>query len=139
MRIGSTNRSGPVSVSRGTRGAGGGGRFTLDGAGTSQGTQLAGPARPVASVDSLLSIQEVPDHGERARRAIRRGTEMLDVLDEVKIGLLAGVQTEEKLVRLLKVVESRSGEVADPGLADILDGIELRARVELAKRGRLAA
>ena len=40
-----------------------------------------------------------------------------------------------RLTRLLGVVSRRKGRVADPNLQDLLDQIELRARVELAKFG----
>jgi hypothetical protein len=51
-------------------------------------------------------------------------------------GLLAGTASEASLTRLLGAVEAERGGVADRGLAGVLNEIELRARVELAKRGR---
>jgi hypothetical protein len=64
---------------------------------------------------------------------------MLDILDDMKIGLLAGTISESELARLMRTVEDHRDEIPDPDLEGILDEIELRARVELAKHGRIAA
>ena len=60
---------------------------------------------------------------------------MLDILDDIKLALLAGQLPKSKLSRLLSVVERQQGIFSDPRLKDVLDQIELRARVELAKFG----
>jgi len=140
MRIGATGRSGPVAASRNAGGAArAGGRFSLDGPGGAHAANGASGPRPLASIDSLLAIQETPDPLARKRKAIRRGTDMLDILDDMKIGLLAGTISESELARLMRTVEDRRDEIPDPDLEGILDEIELRARVELAKHGRIAA
>ena len=48
-------------------------------------------------------------------------------------GLLAGTLPREALVRLAQLVRTRGAEIDDPRLKDVLDEIELRAEVELAK------
>ena len=92
---------------------------------------------PIAmgNIDALLAVQAAGDSLEREARQklIRRGEDILDQLDEVRHGLLMGSITKEKLVALAKLVRSRRDNVADPRLAAVLDEIELRAEVELAK------
>jgi hypothetical protein len=140
MRIGATGRSGPVAASRNAGGAtGASGKFRLDNAGGGHATGGASGPRSLTSIDSLLAIQEAPDPLARKKKAIRRGTDMLDMLDDMKIGLLSGTISESELARLMRTVEDQRGEIPDPALAGILDEIELRARVELAKHGRIAA
>lgn len=98
---------------------------------------LSGPAS-LTAVDMLLSLQEAGGAGDALsapRRAIARGEQMLDMLDDIKIALLAGQLPQAKLQRLVGAVEGQRLNVHDPELADILDHIELRARVELAKFG----
>ena len=47
--------------------------------------------------------------------------------------LLTGAISRDKLLQLGHLVNTRKGEVTDPRLAEILDEIDLRAQVELAK------
>lgn len=98
---------------------------------------LSGTAS-LTAVDALLSLQEAGSVGDALnspRRAIARGEQMLDMLDDIKIALLGGRLPQAKLQRLVGAVEGQRLSVRDPDLADILDHIELRARVELAKFG----
>jgi hypothetical protein len=63
---------------------------------------------------------------------------MLDRLDEIRHGLLTGTLSRARLGELNDLVREQRGAVGDPGLAQVLDEIELRARVELAKLDRQA-
>ena len=60
---------------------------------------------------------------------------MLDVLEEVKADLLVGRITPERLDILAEQLQSMRDRV-DPGLDGVIDEIELRVRIELAKLGR---
>lgn len=87
---------------------------------------------PVGSVDSLLALQEVdPDGGKGALH--RHAEDLLDELDELRHGLLTGLLTRHQLTRLKSLVNARRAGVTDPRLSEILDEIELRAAVEIAK------
>lgn len=90
------------------------------------------------AVDSLLLVQSVGDSTERESRGrmIRRGEDILDRLEEVRRGLLLGEIPEHKLAQLADVIRSHRGACADPQLGSLLDEIELRAEVELAKLSR---
>jgi hypothetical protein len=83
-----------------------------------------------------MALQGVDDPAGRRARAVRRGARLLDDLDDLKIGLLDGRLSEGRLGRLMAAVDARRDQTDDAGLEDVLDGIELRARVELAKLGR---
>lgn len=90
----------------------------------------------VAGVAGVLALQEVDatdDATARASRGKMRAEEMLDRLEELQHGLLSGTLSAQKLMDLAKVVHSRRVQVDDPHLAAILDEIDLRAQVELAK------
>lgn len=58
---------------------------------------------------------------------------MLDQLEEIRVGLLTGAIPRDRLEALDRLVQENRGQVVDPRLGEILDEIELRARVELAK------
>jgi hypothetical protein len=90
----------------------------------------------VAPVDALLVLQEVSNDHQGSARHQRRGAEILDQLDELRLRLLEGRLPLATVERLANLVKSQRERVNDPALARILDEIELRAAVELAKYGR---
>jgi hypothetical protein len=92
-------------------------------------------SRPVLPVDGLFQIQELPDALAQRRRAVQRGSTVLDRLDDLRLSLLGGGLSQGQLAELQRAVASERGLVDDPRLLGILDEIDLRARVELAKLG----
>ena len=65
------------------------------------------------------------------------GEQLLNLLDAVRDGLLAGGIPRSTLNKLAVAVTRRHDAFADPRLQDVLDQIELRAHVELAKLEQL--
>nr|WP_298683955.1 flagellar assembly protein FliX [uncultured Dongia sp.] len=92
----------------------------------------------VSSLSVVLAVQETPDaaKGRAKQRARDRGMKMLDFLEEIRIGLLMGVIPKERLEQLAQMVRAKREQIDDPKLTAILDEIELRAAVELAKLSR---
>ena len=92
----------------------------------------------VASMDSILSLQEVGSStDEENRRALyQRGEDILDRLGEIQREILSGGISVERLQNLAKLLRARRQTVDDPQLQGIMDEIELRAEVEIAKWGR---
>jgi hypothetical protein len=131
----------PVTANRRTGGASnvGGGEFAK-----ALGDSHAGQGQSVSmglSVNSLsvvLAVQESPDatKGRAKQRAKDRGLKMLDFLEEIRIGLLMGAIPRERLEQLAQMVRAKREQIDDPQLTAILDEIELRAAVELAKLSR---
>ena len=140
MKIESARKLGQTSGKRASGASAGGSIFSPTGVEEQRGAAaLSGPAS-LSAIDSLLALQErgsATDPRTNRRRAIKRGEQMLDILDDVKIALLGGEIPRAKLARLLFAVESERQIIDDPQLADVLAHIELRARVELAKFGSL--
>jgi len=91
------------------------------------------PSPTLGPIDGLFSIQEIPDPLAGRRRAILRGDNLLDQLDALRLGMLAGVLPRSRLDELARFVRTARDGVDDPGLSAILDEIDLRAAVELAK------
>jgi Class II flagellar assembly regulator len=58
---------------------------------------------------------------------------LLTLLDEVRDGLLSGGIPRMILNRLALAITKRRESFADPKLQTVIDEIDLRARVELAK------
>ncbi len=95
---------------------------------------LAGGA-PISGVQALLALQEVPDALQSRKRVVKRGNDLLDRLDDIRTGLLLGtipLGTLKDLAHQLR--EQRSRDI-DGNLSTIMDEIELRVAVELAKLG----
>ena len=97
----------------------------------------AGASAAAASLDMLLALQEAATPTEKRRRAMRRGHGILDALDELKLAAFDGDEPDAAaLDRLSRALRDAREQTEDPGLDDVLDQIELRAAVELAKRDR---
>ena len=113
-----------------------GGSFAkeLEGSAGEPSARVETPSR-VTAVDALLALQEVSDATQRRSAGVRRGADLLDRLNEVRIGLLDGSIPRDRLHQLLETVRKRRATVDDPRLSVVLDEIELRAAVELAKLG----
>ena len=93
---------------------------------------VSGPG-PIAAVDNILMLQGVDDSASGRSRGLTHAENLLDMLDEVRDGLLAGGIPRMTLNRLANAVSRRQEGFADPKLQNVLDEIELRAKVELAK------
>jgi hypothetical protein len=96
-------------------------------------TGAAGGVASANSVNGILGVQEVDDALAHASRGKQRGQDILERLDDLRLQLLAGGISREKLMQLSRMVNARRSEITDPKLASILDDIDLRAQVELAK------
>ena len=82
-----------------------------------------------------MALQAVEDPTLAKKKALRRGNALLDTLESIKADLLVGQVSEGRLNQLMVLI-GQARERNLPGLDDVLDDIELRARVELAKFGR---
>jgi len=112
----------------------GGARFSLDGEPVRASSMQA--AAPANALTGLLAVQAAGDSLERKRRAMRRGRNILDTLDALKLALLSGSVSARQLETLKAQIQQRGEQVDEPELADVLAHIALRAEVELAKLGR---
>lgn len=90
---------------------------------------------PVSTVDSILSLQEVgtATDQEGRRQLMRRGEDLLDRLEEIRRDLLLGAISKDRLANLAQALRARRQSVQDPALLAVIDEIELRAEVEIAK------
>ena len=93
----------------------------------------AGGVSGVMGVGALLALQDVESATQRRRRSVGRAGRLLDELDELKIALLGGDLDPGQLDRLAKAVREQRSATDDPKLEGLLDEIETRAAVELAK------
>ncbi len=99
---------------------------------TVEGTAKAG------AVDAVFAVQEVPDATDGRSKGLlfKYGDDLLDRLDELRLEILAGAISKEKLTELAQKLRQKRKETDDPKLNEIIDEIELRAEVEVAKLTR---
>ncbi|WP_052951517.1 flagellar assembly protein FliX [Devosia soli] len=135
MRIESANRMASVSSRASVGKYAAGQTFSMSDVAGPARVARAAPVAQVAALDAILALQSVGDAMGGKRKAVKRGTALLDLLDGIKADILVGGITAERLdalVEELSVYRDRT----EPGLDSLLDDIELRVRVELAKQGR---
>jgi hypothetical protein len=93
---------------------------------------------PVSAVESILSVQEFNDATDGRSRGLDRqyGERLLDHLEALRLDLLAGVVPKDRLTTLAQTMRAQKRLTDDPRLREIIDEIELRAEVEIAKLTR---
>jgi hypothetical protein len=136
MRVDQKPSLPPPAASGAGRRSPAGQRFAVaeNGAGTAAGVASAAP---LATMDAILALQGEGegDAGERRRRSMQRGNDLLDSLDRLKAALLSGRVSVADLQAIAARLAERKDLSGDPRLDELLSHIELRAQVELAKLG----
>lgn len=111
--------------------------FSLPDAPSTPDSRPAVAPKATANIDALLAMQGVEeDPVERRKRSVQRGKGALDVLDDLKLGLLSGSFDASTVTRLRAAAANLKSSSGDPGLDAVLSEIELRVEVELAKAGQ---
>lgn len=144
MKITGPNGTGAAAGPRAARPGAAGAGFSLPSSGESAGAAPAssvGGLTGVIGMDALLALQDVGGPLERKKRAVRRAGRVLDELEKMKLAILDGGVSAGDLDRLQRAVREARERTDDPQLEAVLDEIELRAAVEIAKldKGRNAA
>lgn len=91
---------------------------------------------PIASTGMFLGLQEISEEEVQRKRAYKHGKSTLDALEHMRDGLLMGTLNMTTIRQLETLVKAERADTIDPGLRAILDEIELRAAVEIAKLER---
>jgi hypothetical protein len=128
-----TSLGSPAATARRTSASG----FALpEAASTPESRGMLAP-KAAGNIDALLAMQGIEeDPTERRKRSVQRGKGALDVLDDLKIGLLSGNFDTSTVTRLRAAAANLKSTSGDPGLDAVLSEIELRVEVELAKAGQ---
>jgi hypothetical protein len=134
MRIYGTNGAGLAAKPNAARRAATGG-FSVSEQEAPHNTPAASSLRAVTSLDSLMALQGIESPTERKKRAVAKGRRALDVLDDLKLGLLDGSIDGSTISRLKVAADGLSEGTGDPGLDAVMGEIELRVAVEIAKAG----
>jgi hypothetical protein len=90
----------------------------------------------LSNVGALLALQGQDDIAERRRRATKRTYSLLDQLDALRVAILSDGVSRAQVNLLATTLREQRDMIDDPELAAILEDVELRAEVELAKLER---
>jgi len=86
-----------------------------------------------ASLSGLLALQEISEEERRKQRLVKQGKNMLDTLEDLRQKLLIGEIPSHLLGDLERSLSAQKEGISDPHLLMIIEDIELRVAVELAK------
>jgi hypothetical protein len=86
-----------------------------------------------AALNNLLALQEISEEDVKRKKLAQQGKNMLDSLEKLRMQLLAGTVPAHTMQELSRQLSLQKQEVIDPQLRAIIDDIELRTAVELAK------
>jgi hypothetical protein len=108
---------------------------TADGAEPAVGTVSGGG---VAGVEAVLAVQAADDatQGRSKGLLMARGDRLLDRLEDLQMALLSGNLPKQKVIELAQTLREKRPASDDAELNAIVDEIEMRAEVELAKLSR---
>jgi hypothetical protein len=126
----------PSTPSKAAPRAGAGGGFSVaapQGVSAPAQVSSASGVGGVMGVEALLALQDVGTATERRRRSVSRAGRLLDALDDIKVALLGGELSGGDLEQLSRAIREQRADTEDAKLEGILDEIETRAAVELAK------
>jgi len=105
---------------------------------TSASDGAVGETHGVSAASSILAVQEVSDATDGRSRGLARqyGDDILDRLDSMRLKILEGTLTKDQLAELAQTMRAKRVRSDDPKLNAIIDEIELRAEIEIAKLTR---
>ncbi len=88
--------------------------------------------------EAVLAVQETTDETQGRSRglALRYGNDVLDRLDHLRHEIISGAVPKESLALLARKMRAERQTSDDPRLNEIINEIELRAEVEIAKLTR---
>ncbi len=100
-----------------------------------QGSAERHPVNETVAISTVLPLEVLLSNGDRPhrQRALRHGHDILDQLEDLRLELLTGELSRSRLADLSNALASRTRTDDDPQLDALLDEIEMRAAVELAK------
>ena len=97
------------------------------------GSAAAGGVGSVTGLDAILALQQVNPDASGRQKARQRGERILGALERLRDDILIGRISAGTMQTLSAEVAQARGQVNDPKLTAVLDEIDLRAQVELAK------
>lgn len=93
----------------------------------------------VDATSALFSLQEVPEGVGLKQQTMKQGQRSLDMLEDLRRDLLLGDDSPQLLQRMRDQQAQMRQHAYDPSLKEVMDDIDLRLAVEIAKRENITA
>jgi len=89
----------------------------------------------MGAVSSILAVQQTADATDHKSRGLmlNYGNDLLDQLDRIRLSILSGAISKDRLQDLARRLRERKSLSDDPKLNDLIAEVELRVEVEIAK------
>ncbi|MBA4750335.1 MAG: flagellar assembly protein FliX [Alphaproteobacteria bacterium] len=135
MKVGDGAPFTPLRRSQTIKKTTGGGAFTksLEETSATQESSAAPACADVGSLHSLMALQEATDALTSKGRAFSRAQDMLEILEKMRTSFLVGHFSKHDLEDIAKKISTRVKENVEPDLQELLEQIEQRVHIELAK------
>ena len=133
MEIKATGTVGTSAVRRKSPASTGGGGFAVSDAPETHAHIVSGPG-PIAALDSILALQDMGDPSDGRSKGLAHGEQLLDILDAVRDGMLAGLNLEQTLGLAANI---STPVIASGGVGDLDDIRALKAAATAATAGRI--
>lgn len=101
-------------------------------------TEQAHATGGVGAVTSIFAVEQAADATDHKSRGLMMnyGNDLLDRLEQIRLAVLSGSISKDRLQDLARRLRERKMSSDDPKLNDLVDEIELRVEVEIAKLTR---
>lgn len=125
----------PTTTARKSGGANASASFSsfLSSASATSSTSAASEVSSTAALSSLLALQEISEEERKRERLVKQGKDMLDSLERLRQQLLMGEIPAHTMRDLSQKLSEEKQAISDPRLMLVIEDIELRLAVELAK------
>lgn len=90
----------------------------------------------VSATNPLIFLQEVGDEEKERREAVEQGFDALKYLENIRNGLLSGALSRDTIIGLESLLDKFKKNFSNTNLQQVIEEIEVRAKVELAKLER---
>ncbi len=135
IKINDINKSNDISGTKGSKKISNGSNFAdFLNVTNNKPQQIAGTSG-ISVTDAIFATQMISDEEEKQirKKLVKRGTILIDKLEEIRDALLVGYIEKENLIEIARLIREQKVESQDPKLQEIIAEIELRVEVELAK------
>ena len=136
IKINDVNKSEKLKIGKNIHKTSGGESFStyLNKTITTQNKQVTSTSS-ISVTDAIFATQMVGEEEERQirKKLVKRGFSLLEKLEDIRDGLLLGEISKDNLIEISKMVKEQKINTQDGKLKEIIEEIELRVEVELAK------
>lgn len=136
FKVNDINKAKELNSTKATKKVGGGGSFSayLSESMKAESGQVANVGS-ISVADAIFATQMVNGEEEREikKKLLKKASTFIDKLEEIRDGLLVGYISKDKLIDISRMIKERQVETTDERLKNLMEEIELRVEVELAK------